>query len=150
MLHAELDFPNFQWRVNDNSLHAKEIFQRLLRLCIIFLWRHIVNPLSDSIRGMRFMRHEKPFRVEFVYGIVILLIYFWFLGWSWKFLLLTVDFFILLIAECFNTAIESVVNFASQSKKFSLAKKTKDIASAAVYIALCSITVSTIFIITVK
>jgi diacylglycerol kinase (ATP) len=99
---------------------------------------------------MRFMRHERPFRVELVCGIVILPICFWFLGWSWKFLLLVVDFFILLIAECLNTAIESIVNFTAQNKKFTLARKAKDTASAAVYIALCNVVVSAIFIITIK
>ncbi|MDR0693656.1 MAG: diacylglycerol kinase [Puniceicoccales bacterium] len=128
----------------------RKISRRLFRLCVIFLWRYIVNPLSYSISGMRFMRHERPFRVELVCGIVILPICFWFLGWSWKFFLLVVDFFILLIAECLNTAVESVVNFSSQNKKFPLAKKAKDTASAAVYIALCNIVVSAIFIITVK
>jgi diacylglycerol kinase len=94
------------------------------------------------------MRHERPFRVELVCGVIVLPICFVIFGWTWELLLLLVDFFILLIAECLNTAIESVVNFAAQNKKFPLAKKAKDTASAAVYVALWNIVVSAIFIIT--
>ncbi|MDR1414003.1 MAG: diacylglycerol kinase [Puniceicoccales bacterium] len=126
----------------------RKFCRKLIRIFVIFFWRYVVNPLSYSISGMRFMRHERPFRVELVCGIAILPICFWFLGWSWKFLLLIVDFFLLLIAECLNTAIESVVNFTSQNKKFSMAKKAKDTASAAVYIALWNVIISGIFIIT--
>jgi diacylglycerol kinase len=99
---------------------------------------------------MRFMRHERPFRVELVCGIVVLPICFWIFGWGWELLLLTVDFFILLIAECLNTAIESVVNFSAQSRRFPLAKKAKDTASAAVYIALCNAIVSAFFMLSFR
>ncbi|MDR1595864.1 MAG: diacylglycerol kinase [Puniceicoccales bacterium] len=126
----------------------RKIHRKILRLSIIFLWRYIVNPLSYSISGMRFMRHERPFRVELVCGIIILPICLWVFGWTWKFLLLIVDFFALLIAECLNTAIESIVDFAAQNKKFPLAKKAKDTASAAVYIALWNIIVCAVFVLT--
>jgi diacylglycerol kinase (ATP) len=96
------------------------------------------------------MRHERPFRVELSCGIVIWPICFFFLGWGMELLLLTIDFFVLLIAECLNTAIESVVNFVACNKKFALAKKAKDTASAAVYIALWNIIITGIFIISLK
>jgi diacylglycerol kinase len=128
----------------------RKIFKKLFRLFVIFFWRYIVNPLSCSISGVRFMRHERPFRVEFVCGIIIWPICLLLLGWGMELLLLTIDFFVLLIAECLNTAIESVVDFVACNKRFPLAKKAKDTASAAVYIALWNVIISTIFIVTFR
>jgi diacylglycerol kinase len=54
------------------------------------------------------------------------------------------------MVECLNTAIESIVNFTSPNKKLPLAKKAKDTASAAVYIAIWNAIVSALFIITFK
>jgi undecaprenol kinase len=85
-----------------------------------------------------------------VCGIIIWPICFLIFGWGWKLLLLTVDFFVLLLAECLNTAIEAAVDLASDRKRHALAKKAKDTASAAVYIALWNIIVSAIFILTFK
>jgi diacylglycerol kinase len=65
-------------------------------------------------------------------------------------LLLTIDFLVLLLAECLNTAIESVVDFVACNKRFPLAKKAKDTASAAVYIALWNVIVSAVFIVTFR
>jgi diacylglycerol kinase len=65
-------------------------------------------------------------------------------------LLLTVDFFVLLLAECLNTAIEAAVDLVIDRRRHALAKKAKDTASAAVYIALWNIIVSAIFILTFK
>lgn len=126
----------------------KKFFKRLWRIFIVFFWRYVVNPLSYSISGMQFMRHERPFRLELVCGILIWPICLWIFGWSWKLMVITIDFFLLLLTECLNTAIESVVDFAAKNKRFPLAKKSKDTASAAVYIALCNIVVSFIFLLT--
>ncbi|MDR3144538.1 MAG: diacylglycerol kinase [Puniceicoccales bacterium] len=128
----------------------RKFFRKFFRLFIVFFWRYVVNPLSYSISGMRFMRHERPFRMELVCGIIVLPVCFWIFGWGWELLLLTVDFFILLIAECLNTAIESVVDFSAQSRRFPLAKKAKDTASAAVYIALCNAIVSATFLLSFR
>jgi diacylglycerol kinase len=119
-------------------------------MSIILALRYVINPLSYSISGIRFMRHERPFRVELVCGIVVLPVCFWFFGWSWKLWLLVLNFFVLLIAECLNTAIESVVNLSAQNKKLPLAKKAKDTASAAVYIALWNIAIFGIFMLTLR
>jgi diacylglycerol kinase (ATP) len=114
------------------------------------LRRGIINPLSYSISGMNFMRHERPFRIEFVCGLVIWPICFAVFGWNWKLLLLTIDFFVLLLTECLNTAIESVVDLTIDRQRHALAKKAKDTASAAVHIALWNILISAIFILTFK
>jgi diacylglycerol kinase (ATP) len=110
----------------------------------------VINPLSYSISGMNFMRHERPFQIEFVCGVTIWPICLLIFGWSWQLLLLTTDFFVLLLAECLNTAIESVVDLAIDRRRHALAKKAKDTASAAVHIALWNILISAIFILTFK
>lgn len=121
---------------------------------LLLLWiklrRYLVNPLSYSISGMNFMRHERPFKVEFVCGVVIWPICFVLFGWGWKLLLLTVNFFILLLTECLNTAIEAVVDLTVDKKRSYLAKKAKDTSSAAVYIALWNIMISALFVLTFK
>ena len=38
----------------------------------------------------------------------------------------------LFLMECLNTAIEAIVDYVAENKKFYLAKKSKDIASVAV------------------
>ena len=48
----------------------------------------------------------------------------------------TIEYMLLLLIECLNTVIEAVVDYISNNKKFHLAKKSKDIASVAVSIAL--------------
>jgi diacylglycerol kinase len=121
-----------------------------ITLLILELRRCLINPLSYSISGMNFMRHERPFQIDFVCGVVIGPLCFLILGWGWRLLLLTADFFILLVAECLNTAIESVVDLTIDRKRHALAKKAKDTASAAVHIALWNILISVIFILTFK
>ncbi|MDR3274090.1 MAG: diacylglycerol kinase [Puniceicoccales bacterium] len=117
---------------------------------LIKLRRYIINPLSYSLSGMNFMRHERPFQTEFLCGVVIWPICFLIFGWGWKLLILTVDFFVLLLAECLNTAIEAAVDLMIDKKRHRLAKKAKDTASAAVHIALWNIIISALFILTFK
>jgi diacylglycerol kinase (ATP) len=117
---------------------------------LVKLRQYLINPLSYSISGMNFMRHERPFRVEFVCGVIIWPICFCLFGWGWKLLLLTVDFFVLLLAECLNTAVEATVDLVVDKSRHALAKKAKDTASAAVHIALWNIIVSALFILTFK
>jgi len=62
-------------------------------------------------------------------------------------MVVTIEFMILLLTECLNTAIEAVVDYVAKNKKFYLAKKSKDIASAAVSIALFNICTTMIFLI---
>jgi diacylglycerol kinase len=63
---------------------------------------------------------------------------------------MTIDFGRLLSGEWLNARVEFIMNFASQNRPFSLAKKAKDTAGAAVYIAICDIIISTIFILRAK
>ena len=51
-------------------------------------------------------------------------------------MVVTIEFILLLLTQRLNTAIETVVDYVAKNKKFYLAKKSKDIASIAVSIAL--------------
>ena len=50
-------------------------------------------------------------------------------------MVVTIEFMLLLLTECLNTAIEDIVDYIAKNKKFYLAKKSKNIASVAVSIA---------------
>ena len=54
-------------------------------------------------------------------------------------MVVTIEFMLLLLSECLNTSIEAIVDYVAKNKKFYLAKKSKDIASVAVSIALLNI-----------
>ena len=51
-------------------------------------------------------------------------------------MVVTIEFMLLLLSECLNTSIEALVDYVDKKKNFYLAKKSKDIASVAVSIAL--------------
>ena len=51
-------------------------------------------------------------------------------------MVVTIEFMLLLLSECLNTSIETLVDYVDKKKKFYLAKKSKDIASVAVSISL--------------
>ena len=50
-------------------------------------------------------------------------------------MVVTIEYMLLQLTECLNTAIEAVVDYVAKNKKFYLAKKSKDIASVVVSIA---------------
>ena len=59
----------------------------------------------------------------------------YFFGFTWKLMVETIEYMLLLLIECLNPVIEAVVDYISNNKKFYLAKKSKDITSVAVSIA---------------
>lgn len=125
--------------------HLKFFAQRVVTKTINLFKEYILNPLSYSISGMNFMRHERAFRVELFCGVIAWPIYFMILGLSWKLVVITSCYFLLLLTECLNTAVESVVDLYTEEHHV-LAKRAKDTASAAVYIALSNIVVTTLFL----
>ena len=50
-------------------------------------------------------------------------------------MVVSIEYMLLFLTECLNTAIEAIVDYVAKNKKFYLAKKSKDIASFAVSIA---------------
>ena len=48
-------------------------------------------------------------------------------------MVVSIEYMLLFLTECLNTAIEDIVDYVAKNKKFHLAKKSKDIASAVQY-----------------
>jgi diacylglycerol kinase (ATP) len=97
------------------------------------------HPLKCALAGVRFACGDRSFRLEILLGIIFFP-FFAFKFWGdLKLLLLSLGYFIILIAETINCAIERAVDFTSRDIH-PLAKQAKDIASAAVLLALLNFT----------
>jgi diacylglycerol kinase (ATP) len=84
---------------------------------------------------LKFALHDRAFRLEILLGLIFfpfLIARFWH---TLELLLLFLGYFIMLIAEAINCSIEKVVDLVSP-RIHPLAKQAKDIASAAVLLAL--------------
>jgi diacylglycerol kinase len=100
-----------------------------------FLRRYIFFPLKYSFSGLKFALQDRAFSFEIFLGLVFfpfLIVQFW---RTLELLLLSLGYFIVLIAETINCSMEQVVDLASP-EIHPLAKRAKDIASAAVLLAL--------------
>ncbi|MDR0590763.1 MAG: diacylglycerol kinase [Puniceicoccales bacterium] len=97
--------------------------------------RYVWNPLKCVLSGIRFAYRDRSFRLEVLLGVIFFPFFalkFW---GTLQLLLLSVGYFIILIAETINCAIEKAVDFTSRDIH-PLAKQAKDTASAAVLLAL--------------
>ena len=96
---------------------------------------HFIAATGYSLSGMGMASHETAVRHEIVLGVIhfiaVLLVP---LSLEAK-LLLTLAWFAIVITELLNTALEAVVDLASPGRH-PLAKRAKDVASAAVFMAL--------------
>ncbi|MDR1303575.1 MAG: diacylglycerol kinase [Puniceicoccales bacterium] len=106
--------------------------------------RYVWKPLKCALWGIKFACGDRSFRLEILLG-VIFFPFFAFKFWGdLKLLLLSLGYFIILIAESINCAIEKAVDFTSRDIH-PLAKQAKDIASAAVLLALLNFTLISIY-----
>ena len=98
-------------------------------------WRRVVKATGYSLAGLAAGWREPAFRQEAVLACVLVPAAFW-LGQSWTetVLLLTVTVLVL-VTELLNTAVESVVDRIGP-EWHALAKRAKDIGSAAVLLCL--------------
>jgi diacylglycerol kinase (ATP) len=101
----------------------------------MFLERSLWRPLRYSLNGVAHLFQERAFREEWLIGFILWNISLWHLHWCPLQLLLTLSFIIVFITEALNSAIEAIVNLISPEEHI-LAKKAKDIGSAAVFIAI--------------
>ena len=95
-----------------------------------------IRATGHSIDGMQLAyRHESAFRAELGVAAVLLPSAFW-LGRSWiEVALLAGSVLLVLIVELLNSAIEAAIDRVSY-ELHDLSKRAKDIASAAVFLAL--------------
>lgn len=95
----------------------------------------IKNAGHHSMDGLRYLLKERAFRHELILGVILLICEF-FRNTSYKMRLYILTAYILvLITESVNTAIEAVTDRIGP-EKHELSKQSKDIGSAAVFLAL--------------
>jgi diacylglycerol kinase (ATP) len=97
------------------------------------IWRS----LHYSWNGLSYLFEEHSFREEFFIGFILWNISLWRVGWSSLQALFTLAWGIVLLTEAINSAIETIVDLVSPQQHI-LAKKAKDIASAAVFLSIIS------------
>jgi diacylglycerol kinase (ATP) len=101
--------------------------------------RHLWNPLKCALSGIKFAYGDRSFRLEILLGVIFFPFFIFKFRGTLQLLLLSLGYFIILIAETINCAIERAVDFTSRNIH-PLAKQAKDIASAAVLLALINFT----------
>lgn len=101
----------------------------------------IWNALHYSLTGLReAFRHEDAFRQETLLAVLMIPLAFWLRADAVGRALLIASVLLVLIVELLNSAIEATVNRVSLDRHH-LAKRAKDIGSAAVLLALINMAV---------
>ena len=98
--------------------------------------RRVINAFGYSLKGCRAaFKYESAFRQELAVCVLLVPLAFW-IGKQWfDYVLLISTLIIVLMVELINSAIEAVVDRIS-SEQHELAGRAKDMASAAVLLAL--------------
>jgi diacylglycerol kinase (ATP) len=95
---------------------------------ILVAFRYTMDGLRSAFAG------EEAFRLELLLAVILVPLAFLMpVSWSFRALLLASTLLILLV-ELFNSAIETVVDYISL-KRHPMAKRAKDLASAAVFMS---------------
>ncbi len=95
----------------------------------------IISGFRYSVHGLKYLINDPSWRIELIAMFPVIIIVLLFGKTSVEKLFLFCSYFLILIIEALNAAIEVVVDKASP-EIHPLAKKSKDIASAAVFIAI--------------
>ncbi len=98
--------------------------------------KKIINSVKNAIRGLKHAyKWDKSFRLEVwgSVGFIIVGVLLWPLS-GMEVILLTLSYFLILITELINTAVEQMLE-RLHPEKHELIGKSKDIASAAVFMA---------------
>jgi len=97
-----------------------------------------LKSFSFAIKGVfSLFKGEPNARIHLVFACLVLALAYYFDVEKWEWVILIICITLVIAAEAFNTAIESLTDLASPDKH-PLAKKTKDIAAAAVLICAIS------------
>lgn len=116
-------------------------FLQSLKYAAIRELKRLRAAFSYSVDGLKASwREDAPFRLEVVLGVILIVIAVIFGGTSFKKALLIGSVLLVVLAELLNIAVESVVNMITQ-EYHPLAKKAKDVGSAAVLVALANVVV---------
>ncbi|WP_374340638.1 diacylglycerol kinase [Methyloversatilis sp.] len=101
--------------------------------------RRLINATRYSAAGLRAaFRHEDAFRQETLAAIVLLPLAFWLGGSGVERALMAFSVLLVLVVELLNSAVEAAVDRISL-ENHALAKRAKDIGSAAVMVSLANV-----------
>lgn len=98
---------------------------------------HFFASWRYSLSGLKFAYSETAIRQELVVGLLHLIVLLLFDFTLVQGLIVSLGWIVVFVSELLNSAIEAVVNLVSP-EYHPLAKRAKDIGSAAVFCALCS------------
>ncbi len=97
--------------------------------------KQIINAGKWSMQGLKAtFKHEASFRLEFYLAVILLPIAIYISQSAMQLLLLLSCILFVLILEIINSAIEAVVDMVCGEKYHDLAKRAKDMGSAAVFL----------------
>ena len=100
----------------------------------MFILRKLLSNIKNSVNGLcRANKIDNTFKLEIIISPFILFIIYYFFE-KQEILILYVLWFILIIIELINTAIEKTIDLISLEKSIRI-KEVKDISSAAVFVA---------------
>jgi diacylglycerol kinase (ATP) len=104
--------------------------------------RRLMNAFGYSLEGFRAaFKHEDAFRQEVFLAVVLIPLALYLESEALHRILMIGSIFLVLIVELLNSAIEAVVDRVS-IERHALAKRAKDIGSAAVFVALTNVVVT--------
>jgi len=110
--------------------------------------RRLINALGYSFSGFgSAFRHEDAFRQEVLLGVVLIAIALWVSVSGMAKALLIFSVLLVLVVELLNSAVEATVDRISL-ENHRLAKRAKDIGSAAVFLSLVNVVVVWILVLT--
>lgn len=99
-------------------------------------WAHVLHAMRHGVAGLQAAwQHEDAFRQEIVVALCALPIVFYCSVSLLGKVLMVASLFLVLIVELLNSAVESAVDHTSLARH-RLAKRAKDIASAAVLLSI--------------
>lgn len=101
--------------------------------------RRLMNAFGYSLEGFRAaFKHEDAFRQEVFLAVVLIPLALYLESEALHRILMIGSVFLVLIVELLNSAVEAVVDRVS-IERHALAKRAKDIGSAAVFVALSNV-----------
>lgn len=104
--------------------------------------RRLMNAFGYSVDGFKAaFKHEDAFRQEVFFSIVLIPLALYLEHEALHRVLMIGSVFLVLIIELLNSAVEAVVDRVSV-ERHALAKRAKDIGSAAVFVALTNVVVT--------
>ncbi len=104
--------------------------------------KRVFNAIYYSLEGIgSTLKHEEAFRQEIILGAILVPLAIVLPVGTLAKLLLVGSVFIVLIVELLNSAIEVAIDYISEYDHHFLAKRAKDMASAAVFVSLLNLAV---------